>query len=197
MFKLSKILLVFLVLLTLSTVFFSCSGSEKEEKLTYEERVRKNTYKGKIIGLAISTTDSLNMVKGNPAGGAVAGAAVGYFFVGPLGGLIGAGAGAQLEDYSEIQHKKINELVVVCQDTVGDTSYFSVVQADIFHARIDNPFSKQSVPTYLQLLLILKPGEVIRIPTHRSLSRTAKVLANFVYVKKEKIPYIDYIPKRD
>ncbi len=82
-------------------------------------------------------------------------------------------------------------MVVIAKDEKGDTSYFSILCLDEYKSRVDNIFSKKSIPTYLQLMLILRPGKTIRIPTSKPLSRTAKILSNFIYIGDEKIPYID------
>jgi len=135
--------------------------------------------------------------KRDVVGDAIGGAAVGYLFFGPIGGIAGAGGAIQssMEDMIKngkfLQHRKIKEFIIITEDEKGDTSYFSV----IVPAEIDlNMFAKKSIPSYLQILLQARIGKKIRIPSRTPLSREARVYSSFIYFGDEKIPYIDYFP---
>ena len=95
------------------------------------------------------------------------------------------------KNYFNLRHRTIKEMVLVCQDAKGDTSYFEVLALNSSYYM----FSKPTVPSLHQLAIALRPGIRIRIPSYRPLSKFAKVLSKFIYIGNEKIPYIDYDPK--
>jgi uncharacterized cupredoxin-like copper-binding protein len=162
----------------------------QKESENEKRDIKQNSFYGTVISVSLRLEDGQIMIK-NGSNHAISNGVLGWMFFGPVGGVIGAVAGAgESTIQTENIPAKIGEMVVsVKNNSTGLCHYFTVIEkekrlfSDTEKGRgLDMRASK------FTLAISLQPGEKIRILSRQPLSRMACVYAHYFFLEGEKTP---------
>ncbi len=162
-----------------------------EEIKHYIESVKNNTFYGEILETVYLSVES---EKNDPASNAVAGAGTAYLLgFGPIGMIAGAAIG--VEEGKEKNHPE-EELYLIClESSTQDTFCFKIldyypflnIYQEIFYNRNFDSLKKISE----EVLSLPDSIRQIKIPSSQQLPTRCEIIAGFLYLGKEKIPYLE------
>jgi len=176
------VIFVLMVLVGCSSLFNEEEKKEQQSKLKakekqeYLEKVEKYSFNGEIIYVSLKLKSGKIVMKGSSGGNAVAGAVVGWYFLGPIGAIAGVGAGAGSFIETKNIPSKIEEMVVAAKSNNDSlVYYFNIIQ------------NNEHSPTKFTLANALNPGEKIIIPSSKPFSRKPTIWSSYVFLLREKI----------
>lgn len=175
------------VILVFALLFMMCGIIPTEEerqtrKLRQDNLVKENMFHGVLTQIQCRLSSGNIMAKGNGED-ALTGAALGWFFFGKTGAVVGAVAGAETEQKEKIP-ADIESLIFKVVGSDGLDYTFEIV--DLERYKSNSPYARTGKISK-DVLANMEIGSKIKIPSLEKLSRLATISSKFIYYEEEKI----------